>query len=132
MAEKLTKKQEEFAKSYLDTGNATKAVIEAGYDVKNNEVARSIGSENLTKPNIIEYLSSKAEKAASVIYDLCLNAENETVKLNASKDILDRAGYKPTDKVDHTTNGKSLPQPILNVIQPNNSNEQNNIPEQED
>ena len=30
------------------------------------------------------------------------NAESESVKLGAVKDILDRAGMKPTDKVEQT------------------------------
>ena len=98
----LTPKQEKFAKAYLDTGNATEAVRQAGYNTKSNEVARSIGSENLTKPNVLAFLSSKAEACASVIYELAMSAENETVRLNASKDVLDRSGFKPTDKADVT------------------------------
>lgn len=46
---KLTAKQERFCEEYLIDLNATKAAIRAGYSV---ESAGSIGSENLTKPEI--------------------------------------------------------------------------------
>jgi hypothetical protein len=37
-----------------------------------------------------------------------LNAENENVRLSAIKDLLDRGGFKPTDKVEtkNDTNAK--------------------------
>lgn len=51
METKLTLKQRRFANEYLEAGNATEAAMKA-YKPKNRAVARSIGSENLTKPNI--------------------------------------------------------------------------------
>lgn len=45
----LTDKQRIFINEYLKTFNATQAAINAGYSEK---TARSIGSENLTKPDI--------------------------------------------------------------------------------
>lgn len=52
MASKLTKKQREFVKEYVDTGNGTKAALEV-YDTDSINTASSIASENLRKPNII-------------------------------------------------------------------------------
>ena len=56
---KLTPKQRRFVKYYLETDNATKAVIKAGYDLGGkhggndpDNTARAIGSENLAKPAI--------------------------------------------------------------------------------
>jgi hypothetical protein len=46
---RLTPRQRIFIVEYLADKNATKAAIRAGYSPK---TARSIGSENLTKPNI--------------------------------------------------------------------------------
>ncbi len=94
---KLTKKQRGFANDYIDSGNGTQAALR-NYDTDNPEVAKVIASENLTKPNVRQYIESKAEKAAEIVFSLATGAENETVKLNASKDILDRAGYKPVEK----------------------------------
>lgn len=94
---KLTKKQKGFANDYIDTGNGLQSALK-NYDTDSVDVAKSIASENLTKPNVRDYIESKAEKAAEIVYTLATTAENETVKLNASKDILDRAGYKPIEK----------------------------------
>ena len=88
----LTVKQANFTREYLETGNATEAADRA-YKPKKRATARVIGSENLTKPNIRAYLDERAKDAASVIYRLSQSAKNESVRLNASRDILDRAGY---------------------------------------
>lgn len=126
----LTLKQEGFVKDYLETGNATRAVLN-NYDISTEgktkeqieNTAAAIGSENLRKAKIQEYLQSRAEKAAEVVYTLAISAENETVRLNASKDILDRAGHKPVERTDVTSGDKPLP--ILNAIFPNNINQEN-------
>lgn len=46
---KLTEKQKRFVEAYIETGNATKAALMAGY---NKKTAYSIGNENLKKPEI--------------------------------------------------------------------------------
>lgn len=58
---KLTAKQEMFCKEYLVDLNATQAAIRAGYS---EDSAKEIGCENLTKPNIKEYID-KAMKERS-------------------------------------------------------------------
>lgn len=94
---KLTKKQENFCTEYLEIGNATEAA-QRTYDVKNRQTANVVGAENLAKPCIREYLDGIAKSAVIVIYELSQNAMNEAVRLSASKDILDRAGYKVHEK----------------------------------
>jgi len=110
----LTKKQKGFCKDYIDTGNKTKSALK-NYNTEDYSTAASIGSENLKKPEIIEYLKSISSDATSRIEELSKTAKNETVRLNANKDILDRAGYKPVERKDLTTNGKDLPTPILTL-----------------
>ena len=57
---RLTKKQKKFCEEYIANGyNATQAAIKAGYS---KDTACVIGAENLTKPNIAEYLSAHAKK----------------------------------------------------------------------
>lgn len=51
---KLTDKQEAFCREYIIDFNATQAAIRAGYSTNS---ARSVGSENLTKPDIQEFLA---------------------------------------------------------------------------
>jgi len=53
MSRKLTKKQKTFVKEYLKTGNGAKSALKS-YNTTDNLTARTIASENLTKPNIIK------------------------------------------------------------------------------
>lgn len=55
----LTPKQKKFSDEYLKSGNATQAAIKAGYSPK---TAKAIGAENLTKPDIIEYIQKRNDK----------------------------------------------------------------------
>lgn len=66
MAE-MTAKQKRFCDEYLIDLNATQAAIRAGYSKK---TARAIGNENLTKPDIQEYIEKRmAEKEKELIAD---------------------------------------------------------------
>lgn len=69
---KLTKKQKKFCDEYLIDLNATQAAIRAGYSEK---TARFIGAENLTKPNIQEYIQQRMnarEKRTEITQDMVL------------------------------------------------------------
>lgn len=62
-----------FCDEYLIDLNATQAAIRAGYSEKS---ARAIAAENLTKPDIQEYIAQRmAEKDAELIAD-----QNEVLK----------------------------------------------------
>lgn len=54
----MTAKQRSFCDFYIQTGNEAEAARRAGYSEK---TARSIGSENLTKPIIKEYIGIRME-----------------------------------------------------------------------
>ncbi len=97
----LTKKQKEFADEYLETGNGTQAALKA-YDASNENSASVEASRTLRKAKVQKYLEDKAEKAALRVEELSNQNENLSVALNASKDILDRAGYKPVEKQEHS------------------------------
>lgn len=58
MADKLTIKQKKFCEYYIQTGNATESAKKAGYSSK---TAQAIGSENLTKPLIREYIEKRTK-----------------------------------------------------------------------
>lgn len=104
----MTKKQEIFVKEYLDTGNGTQSALKA-YNTEDENTAAVIAWENLRKPKIQEAIQDSASIAQSIILELAQTATNETVKLNASKDILDRAGFKPVDKQElYGKDGKDL------------------------
>ena len=61
----LTAKQQRFCDEYLIDLNATQAAIRAGYSAK---AARQIGTENMSKPAIAEYIAKRmAEKEDALI-----------------------------------------------------------------
>lgn len=69
----LTEKQKKFVDEYLIDLNATQAAIRAGYSEK---TARSVGAENLTKPDIqkeIEKRMKARQKRTEITQDWVLN-----------------------------------------------------------
>ena len=63
----MTAKQQRFCDEYLIDMNATQAAVRAGYSKK---TARQIGTENLAKPVIREYIEKRmAEKEKALIAD---------------------------------------------------------------
>lgn len=56
---KLTEKQHRFVEAYIETGNATKAALMAGYSKK---TAYSIGNENLKKPEVLNAIRRRMEE----------------------------------------------------------------------
>ena len=61
---KLTAKQEMFCKEYLIDLNATQAAIRAEYSEK---TAQQVGSENLSKPVIAEYIQELFDARANKV-----------------------------------------------------------------
>lgn len=99
---KITLKNQKLVTAYIDNGgNGTQAAIDAGYNVSKRSSATKIAYQVLNKPSVREYLELHAEKAAQNIAKMADDAENEAVRLNANKDILDRAGYKPIDRAQN-------------------------------
>lgn len=62
MKRKLTPKQRKFAEEYIKSGNAADAARKAGYSKRS---ARSVGQENLTKPDIKRYIDERMAEIAS-------------------------------------------------------------------
>lgn len=67
----------------------------------------------LRNPEVQQYMNQEiqrtlglsATKASSTLLRLCTGAKSEYVQLEASKDILDRAGFKAPDKHQHLVKG---------------------------
>lgn len=100
--DKLTPKQKGFVKDYLETKNGTEAAMK-NYET-DRVTAASIAWENLRKPQIIQALQEASSIAKDSIIELALGAKNENVRLQASKDILDRAGFVIQRDQDKPTN----------------------------
>jgi phage terminase small subunit len=100
-----TEKQEIFVEEYCLTGNATQSAIKAGYSEK---IARQKGYK--LKEQFYREIDERTQKmlkdcvpgALSQLKSLADNAISEAVKLGAIKDILDRTGYKPTERIEQT------------------------------
>jgi len=97
-----TDRQELFIQQYCLSGNATRAAEVAGYShpkQRGHELKKRYENEieDRTKKMIMDCVPG----ALSQLKSLSEGAESESVRLGAVKDILDRAGLKPTEKV-HT------------------------------
>ena len=100
-----TDKQDVFIEEYCLTGNAAKAAIKAGYSEK---VAKQRGyklKEQFSKEiedRTKKLLQDSVPGALSNLKILSTDAISEAVKLGAIKDILDRTGYKPAERIEQT------------------------------
>lgn len=111
--EELTDKQKRFAENYLEVSNGTRAALAAGYSesgaatessrlLKNDKVRAYIDELQAERRETIQNtLKKQAVEAVEILLELARSAESENVKMQAVKDILDRAGYKPTEKSEN-------------------------------
>lgn len=96
----LDPRQDKFVKAYTLTGNLGEAKQIAGYaattDVlKSENVKQSIEEHR----EMMEGRFRSASEAMFVnLYSLAMSARSEMVRFQATKDMLDRAGFKPADK----------------------------------
>lgn len=102
---RLTTKQKDLVDTIVASGCSVKeASAKAGYS--EGESGRVTASKTLRLPHVQEYMQQRVREsiglnatiASKRILDLSTNAKSEYVQLEASKDILDRAGYKPIEK----------------------------------
>jgi|TARA_R110002012_G_scaffold319472_1_gene540319 phage terminase small subunit len=102
---KLTSKQMALVDTLVASGcSITKAAAEAGY--ASGDSGRVTASKALKLPHVQQYMMVRvqetiglnATKAVSQVARLAQGAKSEYVQLEASKDILDRAGYKPIER----------------------------------
>lgn len=112
MAKELTDKQKKFLSVLFEEakGNVTEAKKLAGYshNTATREVTESLEEEiqELTK----KFIRNSATKAAYAMYNVLENPTDLGTKetIAAAKDLLDRSGHKPSDKLE-----VSAPNPIF-------------------
>ena len=102
---KLTKKQSSLVDTLVATGcTLREAATQAGY--AQGESGRVTASKTVRLPHVQSYMMQRineqlgmnATVAAARVMNLATGARSEYVQLEASKDILDRAGFKPIDR----------------------------------
>ena len=109
-----SEKRRIFVERMIEHGDHIKAAKEAGYEkddpqkfaVEANRLKRQL--HDLLLKGMKERFSSSAPKAAHVIETLMNSGESEAVRLKAAQDLLDRAGYQPTTRVEEVTEKKSV------------------------
>ena len=106
-ASELTDLQQAFTDIYVTNGgNARAAAIEAGYAEAS---ASANASRMLRNPKIqnnilrmtLESLGMQAPRALMQVTTLMSSARSDYVRLQAAQDVLDRAGFRPPERVDH-------------------------------
>lgn len=108
MARKITKKRKGFAKDYVETGNATEAAVR-NFNVKDRDVARRVGSELLTFPDVIEEVDkvqktiaeSLTEPLLAKVHLEGLGATREVWKNNNKTGKVELVGSEPDYAVRH-------------------------------
>jgi phage terminase small subunit len=110
---KLTEKQTALVDTLVATGCSIKdAAASAGY--AKGEAGRVSASKALKQPHVQQYMMQRvsetiglnATTAAAKVMQLAQGARSEYVQLEASKDILDRAGFKSPDRHMHLHAGE--------------------------
>ena len=98
----LTEHRKNFVEAYCRLGNGTLAARAAGYKDSPSLVNQASKLKRELSGEISEELRSSfmnaAPKALSILMDLAENSASDSVKFQASKDLLDRAGFRPVDK----------------------------------
>ena len=98
----LTEQRKHFVEAYCRLGNGTLAAKEAGYKDSPSLVNQASKLKRELSSEIAEELTanfmSAAPKALSLLMDLAENSASDSVKFQASKDLLDRAGFRPVDR----------------------------------
>jgi len=111
--DKLTFKQRALVDALVTTGcTITEASQKAGY--AKGEAGRVIASRTLRLPKVQSYMMNQiastvglgAIQASKTLTSLSGGAKSEYVRLEASRDILDRVGIRAPDKVQHSVSGE--------------------------
>ena len=99
-----TDKQDLFIEQYCLTGNASKAAEKAGYAVPKtagHKLKNQFSGE--IEERTRKMLQDAVPAALGQLRTLSNEALSEAVRLGAVRDILDRAGYKPVERVESTS-----------------------------
>ena len=98
----LTEQRKQFVEAYCRLGNGTMAAREAGYKDSKSLVNQASKLKRELAAEISEELRSSfmnaAPKALSILMDLAEHSASDSVKFQAAKDLLDRAGFRPVDR----------------------------------
>ena len=108
----LTTKQKDLVDTYVTTGKSIKECAElVGY--AKGESGRVVASRTLRLPHVQRYMMERvantvglgAVSASRKLVELSSDAKSEYVQLEASRDLLDRAGIRAPERIQHDVTG---------------------------
>ena len=108
----LTSKQRDLVDTIVTTGcTITDASQKVGY--AKGEAGRVVASRTLRLPHVQRYMMERvantiglgAVSASRKLVELSADAKSEYVQLEASRDLLDRAGIRAPERIQHDIQG---------------------------
>jgi len=113
----MNDRQVKFIEQYVVVGDVGVAASLAGYEAKTEALLRATGyrlrrelqSEISAAMEGLMY--DKGPKALQMVEDLMKTSKSDTVRLAAAKDLLDRSGFKPRERI--VTESQKLSTPEL-------------------
>ena len=108
----LTELQDRFIDAYVTNGGAIeKAAIDAGYSEAS---ARTLGSRLLKDDKVLQEIYRRtvgrvavmAPRALGIVDQLAQSSRSDKVRLEAAMDLLNRAGLKAPERIDHRIGGE--------------------------
>ena len=97
----LTNQSQVFVEEYVSFGDHLEAAKKAGYKDTHTLRNQACKLRRECADEITELHRNFAEiapRALNILSDLAENAESESVRLGATRDLLDRAGFRPVDR----------------------------------
>ena len=98
----LTIQRQVFVEEYVRSGDHLEAAKKAGYKDTHTIRNQACKLRRECADEITEELHRNfteiAPRALNILSDLAENAESESVRLGATRDLLDRAGFRPVDR----------------------------------
>lgn len=97
---RLTEKQDTYVNTLIETGSKSKALEAAGYSPTSNPENYAPIQNALAErqKEMMKRFMDNAEEMKENMLDLARNATSESVRFQATKDMLDRAGLNPINK----------------------------------
>ena len=98
----LTNQRQVFVEEYVRSGDHLDAAKKAGYKdthtLRNQACKRRRECADEITEELHRNFAEIAPRALNILSDLAENAESESVRLGATRDLLDRAGFRPVDR----------------------------------
>ena len=98
----LTNQRQALVEEYVRSGDHPEAAMKAGYKDSDTVRNQAFKLRRECADEITEVLHRNfaeiAPRGLNILTDFAENAESESVRLGATRDLLDRAGFRPVDR----------------------------------